>query len=93
MVHNHPGPLPSNIPAIRNVNAVPRLQLRANQIPRGGEYAGKRKFDGSHPNQIDVKRRFPNTILSQWGCQPLSQQPLDSNGGDQWYTDAYSSWT
>ncbi|XP_063707203.1 heterogeneous nuclear ribonucleoprotein R isoform X3 [Culicoides brevitarsis] len=40
MVHNHPGPLPQNIPAIRNVNTVPRLQLRANQIPRGGEYGG-----------------------------------------------------
>lgn len=38
MVHNHPGPLPQNIPAIRNVNTVPRIQLRANQIPRGSEY-------------------------------------------------------
>lgn len=57
--------------------------------------AGKRKFDGSHPNQIEVKRRFPNTMLSQWGCQPqpISQQPLDANGGDQWYSDAYSPWT
>lgn len=32
-------------------------------------------------------------MLSQWGCQPLSQQPLDANGGDQWYSDAYSPWT
>lgn len=39
--------------------------------------AGKRKFDGGHQNQGDSKRRFQ----SNWGNQPLAQQPLGNAYG------------
>lgn len=29
---------------------------------------------------------------SNWGSQPLTQQPLGTNG-EQWYNDTYSSWS
>ncbi|XP_072386267.1 heterogeneous nuclear ribonucleoprotein Q-like isoform X4 [Diabrotica undecimpunctata] len=54
--------------------------------------AGKRKFDGGHQNQGETKRRYQ----SNWGSQPLSQQPLgaDVNGEQQaWYQDSYGSWS
>lgn len=39
--------------------------------------AGKRKFDGGHQNQGESKRRFQ----SNWGNQPLAQQPLGNAYG------------
>ncbi|XP_039305793.1 heterogeneous nuclear ribonucleoprotein R isoform X8 [Solenopsis invicta] len=42
-----------------------------------GDYAGKRKFDGGHQNQGESKRRFQ----SNWGNQPLAQQPLGNAYG------------
>ncbi|XP_074038966.1 synaptotagmin binding cytoplasmic RNA interacting protein isoform X5 [Leptinotarsa decemlineata] len=54
--------------------------------------AGKRKFDGGHQNQGETKRRYQ----SNWGSQPLTQQPLgaDINGDQQtWYQDSYGSWS
>ncbi|XP_018580131.1 heterogeneous nuclear ribonucleoprotein Q isoform X1 [Anoplophora glabripennis] len=59
---------------------------------KGSLPAGKRKFDGGHQNQGDSKRRFQ----SNWGSQPLPQQPLgaDINGEQQaWYQDSYQSWS
>lgn len=57
---------------------------------------GKRKFDGGHQNQGDPKRRYASAIIgnggSNWGSQPLPQQPLGSNG-EQWYTDTYAAWS
>ncbi|XP_074038963.1 synaptotagmin binding cytoplasmic RNA interacting protein isoform X2 [Leptinotarsa decemlineata] len=53
---------------------------------------GKRKFDGGHQNQGETKRRYQ----SNWGSQPLTQQPLgaDINGDQQtWYQDSYGSWS
>lgn len=54
--------------------------------------AGKRKFDGGHQNQGESKRRYQ----SNWGSQPLAQQPLGAagvNGDQQWYQDSYQSWS
>lgn len=68
---------------------------------------GKRKFDGSQHPGGDSKRRFgignggPGAGPaggnggpggSNWGSQPLTQQPLGTNG-EQWYNDTYSSWS
>lgn len=66
---------------------------------------GKRKFDGGQHPQGDSKRRFgggPGAGPasggnggpggSNWGSQPLPQQPLGTNG-EQWYNDTYSSWS
>lgn len=54
---------------------------------------GKRKFDGGHQNQGESKRRYQ----SNWGSQPLAQQPLGAAGvnGDQqqWYQDSYQTWS
>lgn len=53
---------------------------------------GKRKFDGGHQNQGESKRRYQ----SNWGNQPLTQQPLGAagvNGEQQWYQDSYASWS
>ncbi|CAO1431202.1 unnamed protein product [Diamesa tonsa] len=53
---------------------------------------GKRKFDGAHQNQGDPKRRFGlGNGGSNWGSQPLPQQPLGN--GEQWYTDTYPAWS
>lgn len=57
---------------------------------------GKRKFDGGHQNQGDTKRRYGSGIGNggnNWGSQPLPQQPLGTNGGEQWYTDTYPTWS
>lgn len=68
---------------------------------------GKRKFDGGHQNQGDPKRRYGSGVignggagagglggsLSNWGTQPLPQQPLGSSNGEPWYTDTYSPWS
>lgn len=66
---------------------------------------GKRKFDGSQHPGGDSKRRFGignggpgagpgGSSGSNWGSQPLTQQPLGANGnGEQWYNDTYSSWS
>lgn len=62
---------------------------------------GKRKFDGGHQNQGDIKRRYGaaaaaalGNLGNNWGSQPLPQQPLGTNGGEQWYTDStYSVWS
>lgn len=54
--------------------------------------AGKRKFDGGHQNQGESKRRYQ----SNWGSQPLAQQPLGAagvNGEQQWYQDSYTAWS
>ncbi|XP_063909061.1 heterogeneous nuclear ribonucleoprotein Q isoform X2 [Zophobas morio] len=59
---------------------------------KGSLPAGKRKFDGGHQNQGETKRRYQ----SNWGSQPLPQQPLgaDVNGEQQaWYQDSYGSWS
>lgn len=58
---------------------------------------GKRKFDGSHQNPNDPKRRYASGLLlgnggNNWGSQPLPQQPLNANG-EQWYTDTYAAWS
>lgn len=57
----------------------------------GDVSAGKRKYDGGHQNQGETKRRYQ----SNWGSQPLQQQPLgmDINGEQAWYQDSYSSWS
>ncbi|KAB0802321.1 hypothetical protein PPYR_04507 [Photinus pyralis] len=67
------------------------------QPARGGARAkgslpGKRKLDGGHQNQGESKRRYQ----SNWGSQPLAQQPLGAagvNGEQQWYQDSYASWS
>ncbi|XP_049821165.1 heterogeneous nuclear ribonucleoprotein Q isoform X1 [Aethina tumida] len=58
---------------------------------KGSLPAGKRKFDGGHQNQGETKRRYQ----SNWGSQPLPQQPLgaDVNGEQAWYQDSYGSWS
>ena len=55
---------------------------------------GKRKFDG-HQNQGDIKRRYGTVgnLGNSWGSQPLPQQPLGANGGEQWYTDTFPTWS
>uniref|UniRef100_A0A182VRB3 Uncharacterized protein n=1 Tax=Anopheles minimus TaxID=112268 RepID=A0A182VRB3_9DIPT len=56
---------------------------------------GKRKFEGGPHNQGDIKRRYGAlaNFGNNWGSQPLPQQPLGANGGEQWYTDTYSAWS
>lgn len=62
---------------------------------------GKRKFDGGHQNQGDIKRRYGaaaaaalGSLGNNWGSQPLPQQPLGTNGGEQWYNDStYPVWS
>ena len=73
--------------------------------PNAWSAIGKRKFDGGQHPGGDSKRRFgignggPGTAGpaggpggSNWGSQPLTQQPLGTNG-EQWYNDTYSSWS
>ena len=70
---------------------------RGNRGGRGGKGAnmgGKRKLEGQAMG--DPKRR--NT-QSQWGTQPIAQQPLDQGYGydysnsynDQWSSDNYGN--
>ncbi|XP_020283555.1 heterogeneous nuclear ribonucleoprotein R isoform X1 [Pseudomyrmex gracilis] len=67
------GPMPVRGPAQgpRGTGAGMRGQMGR------GDYAGKRKFDGGHQNQGESKRRFQ----SNWGNQPLAQQPLGNAYG------------
>lgn len=73
---------------------------RAKPPPNIPAAIGKRKFDGGHQNQGDIKRRYGaaaaaalGNLGNNWGSQPLPQQPLGTNGGEQWYTDTYSVWS
>ncbi|XP_039305794.1 heterogeneous nuclear ribonucleoprotein R isoform X9 [Solenopsis invicta] len=67
-------------PAASGARGVQRLAARGGVRAKGslpGEDAGKRKFDGGHQNQGESKRRFQ----SNWGNQPLAQQPLGNAYG------------
>ncbi|KAK2586438.1 hypothetical protein KPH14_010718 [Odynerus spinipes] len=67
-------------PAATGARGVQRLAARGGVRAKGslpGEDAGKRKFDGGHQNQGESKRRFQ----SNWGNQPLAQQPLGNAYG------------
>ncbi|KAL0112170.1 hypothetical protein PUN28_011921 [Cardiocondyla obscurior] len=67
-------------PATSGARGVQRLAARGGVRAKGslpGEDAGKRKFDGGHQNQGESKRRFQ----SNWGNQPLAQQPLGNAYG------------
>ncbi|XP_017757230.1 PREDICTED: heterogeneous nuclear ribonucleoprotein Q isoform X3 [Eufriesea mexicana] len=66
-------------PATSGARGVQRLSARGGVRAKGslpGE-DGKRKFDGGHQNQGECKRRFQ----SNWGNQPLAQQPLGNAYG------------
>ncbi|XP_013416723.1 heterogeneous nuclear ribonucleoprotein Q [Lingula anatina] len=64
---------------------------RGGQPMRGGNAnrrpGGKRKMGGDG-NQGQNKRR---TTSDQWGAQPIAQQPLEFDGGQEWYQDSYGS--
>ncbi|XP_011878623.1 PREDICTED: heterogeneous nuclear ribonucleoprotein Q isoform X3 [Vollenhovia emeryi] len=64
-------------PATSGVRGVQRLAARGGVRAKGSLPAGKRKFDGGHQNQGESKRRFQ----SNWGNQPLAQQPLGNAYG------------
>ncbi|CAH0553994.1 unnamed protein product [Brassicogethes aeneus] len=92
------GMMPGTMPLRGPPGQGPRTSGTSMRGPMGrGDYAGKRKFDGGHQNQGETKRRFQ----SEWGSQPLPQQPLggggaaDVNGDDDqtWYQDSYGSWS
>ncbi|XP_076766830.1 synaptotagmin binding cytoplasmic RNA interacting protein isoform X3 [Xylocopa sonorina] len=66
-------------PATSGARGVQRPSARGGVRAKGslpGE-DGKRKFDGGHQNQGESKRRFQ----SNWGNQPLAQQPLGNAYG------------
>ncbi|KAL6441074.1 hypothetical protein ACFW04_003427 [Cataglyphis niger] len=63
-------------PAASGVRGVQRLAARGG-VRAKGSLPGKRKFDGGHQNQGESKRRFQ----SNWGNQPLAQQPLGNAYG------------
>ncbi|XP_076476922.1 synaptotagmin binding cytoplasmic RNA interacting protein isoform X4 [Bombus vancouverensis nearcticus] len=64
-------------PATSGARGVQRLSARGGVRAKGSLPAGKRKFDGGHQNQGESKRRFQ----SNWGNQPLAQQPLGNAYG------------
>ncbi|XP_017757231.1 PREDICTED: heterogeneous nuclear ribonucleoprotein Q isoform X4 [Eufriesea mexicana] len=64
-------------PATSGARGVQRLSARGGVRAKGSLPAGKRKFDGGHQNQGECKRRFQ----SNWGNQPLAQQPLGNAYG------------
>ncbi|XP_018056218.1 PREDICTED: heterogeneous nuclear ribonucleoprotein R isoform X3 [Atta colombica] len=64
-------------PAASGARGVQRLAARGGVRAKGSLPAGKRKFDGGHQNQGESKRRFQ----SNWGNQPLAQQPLGNAYG------------
>ncbi|KAL0112165.1 hypothetical protein PUN28_011921 [Cardiocondyla obscurior] len=64
-------------PATSGARGVQRLAARGGVRAKGSLPAGKRKFDGGHQNQGESKRRFQ----SNWGNQPLAQQPLGNAYG------------
>lgn len=105
MSPQHAGMMSGAMPPMRVPSGAggPRTgPIRGGPMSRG-DYAaaiGKRKFDGGHQNQGDIKRRYGaaaaaalGNLGSNWGSQPLPQQPLGTNGGEQWYTDTYSVWS
>ncbi|XP_026672056.1 heterogeneous nuclear ribonucleoprotein Q isoform X5 [Ceratina calcarata] len=63
-------------PATSGARGVQRLSARGG-VRAKGSLPGKRKFDGGHQNQGESKRRFQ----SNWGNQPLAQQPLGNAYG------------
>ncbi|XP_039305790.1 heterogeneous nuclear ribonucleoprotein R isoform X5 [Solenopsis invicta] len=63
-------------PAASGARGVQRLAARGG-VRAKGSLPGKRKFDGGHQNQGESKRRFQ----SNWGNQPLAQQPLGNAYG------------
>ncbi|XP_036146567.1 heterogeneous nuclear ribonucleoprotein R isoform X4 [Monomorium pharaonis] len=63
--------------AASGARGVQRLAARGGVRAKGSLPAGKRKFDGGHQNQGESKRRFQ----SNWGNQPLAQQPLGNAYG------------
>ncbi|KAG7213757.1 hypothetical protein KM043_002981 [Ampulex compressa] len=63
-------------PAATGARGVQRLAARGG-VRAKGSLPGKRKFDGGHQNQGESKRRFQ----SNWGNQPLAQQPLGNAYG------------
>lgn len=75
------------------VRGAARAPARGATRAKASLQAGKRKFDGGHQNQGESKRRYQ----SNWGSQPLAQQPLGAAGvnGDQqqWYQDSYQTWS
>ncbi|XP_036146568.1 heterogeneous nuclear ribonucleoprotein R isoform X5 [Monomorium pharaonis] len=62
--------------AASGARGVQRLAARGG-VRAKGSLPGKRKFDGGHQNQGESKRRFQ----SNWGNQPLAQQPLGNAYG------------
>lgn len=104
MSPQHAGMMSGAMPPMRVPSGAggPRAgPIRGGPMSRG-DYAaiGKRKFDGGHQNQGDIKRRYGaaaaaalGNLGNNWGSQPLPQQPLGTNGGEQWYTDTYSVWS
>ncbi|KAI4503078.1 hypothetical protein M0802_002122 [Mischocyttarus mexicanus] len=74
---SHPGMMGGPMP-VRGPGQGPRGTGAGMRGQMGrGDYAGKRKFDGGHQNQGESKRRFQ----SNWGNQPLAQQPLGNAYG------------
>ncbi|XP_062699366.1 heterogeneous nuclear ribonucleoprotein R isoform X12 [Aedes albopictus] len=104
MSPQHASMMPGAMPPMRIPSGTggPRGAPMRGPMSRG-DYAaiGKRKFDGGHQNQGDIKRRYGaaaaaalGNLGNNWGSQPLPQQPLGTNGGEQWYTDStYSVWS
>lgn len=104
MSPQHPGMMPGTMPPMRIPSGAggPRGAPMRGPMSRG-DYAaiGKRKFDGGHQNQGDIKRRYGaaaaaalGSLGNNWGSQPLPQQPLGTNGGEQWYNDStYPVWS
>ncbi|CAL7934773.1 unnamed protein product [Xylocopa violacea] len=63
--------------AASGARGAQRPSARGGVRAKGSLPAGKRKFDGGHQNQGESKRRFQ----SNWGNQPLAQQPLGNAYG------------
>ncbi|XP_052896840.1 heterogeneous nuclear ribonucleoprotein R isoform X4 [Anopheles moucheti] len=98
MSPQHAGMMPGAMPPMRVPSGPggPRAPMRGGPMGGRGEYAiGKRKFEGGPHNQGEIKRRYGAlaNFGNNWGSQPLPQQPLGANGGEQWYTDTYSAWS
>ncbi|XP_065170004.1 heterogeneous nuclear ribonucleoprotein Q isoform X4 [Atheta coriaria] len=75
--------------AAAGARGATRQAARGGARAKGSLPAGKRKFDGGHQNQGESKRRYQ----SNWGSQPLAQQPLGAANGDQWYQDSFPTWS
>ncbi|XP_062699367.1 heterogeneous nuclear ribonucleoprotein Q isoform X13 [Aedes albopictus] len=103
MSPQHASMMPGAMPPMRIPSGTggPRGAPMRGPMSRGDYAIGKRKFDGGHQNQGDIKRRYGaaaaaalGNLGNNWGSQPLPQQPLGTNGGEQWYTDStYSVWS